>query len=89
MPSSNPPQFRRITVDGQRKLAPVFINRDEIAVAVHLIPNQVVLQRVRWMTGPGSVFIPRLPHISSTRRSRATVASMRSRNRRRARSWCL
>jgi TolB protein len=45
MASSNAP--RRLTNDGKRKLAPAFINANEIAYAVHDSPNLVAIKRCR------------------------------------------
>lgn len=47
MPSSSSLLARRLTHDGQRKLAPAFIDAREVAVAVHTSPNLVALHRVR------------------------------------------
>lgn len=45
MDSSNPAEPRRLTLDSKRKLAPAFINAQEIAVAVHEAPNLVAIKR--------------------------------------------
>lgn len=42
---------RRLTQDGKRKLAPTFLNAQEIAVAVHESPNLVALKKVRLSDG--------------------------------------
>lgn len=47
MHSSRPTVPQRLTDDGKRKLAPVFITPREIAVAVHESPNLVAIQRLR------------------------------------------
>ncbi|MBI2827107.1 MAG: PD40 domain-containing protein [Planctomycetia bacterium] len=47
MPSSSSLAMQRLTHDGQRKLAPAFIDAREIAVAVHASPNLVAIHRVR------------------------------------------
>src|SRR5712691_7774376 len=36
----------RLTRDGKLRFAPAFVNRHEIAFAVHEVPNQVVLKRL-------------------------------------------
>jgi len=42
---------RRITNDGQRKLAPVFVSADEVVCAVHESPNLVALMRYNLQDG--------------------------------------
>ncbi|MBM4069963.1 MAG: hypothetical protein FJ271_13575 [Planctomycetes bacterium] len=42
---------RRLTLDGKRKLAPAFLNAQEIAVAVHESPNLVALMKIRLRDG--------------------------------------
>jgi len=51
---------RRITHDGRRKLAPAFMSAEEIAVAVHVSPNLVALERVRLTDGSGERIHPTL-----------------------------
>jgi TolB protein len=46
MRSSSATASRRLTQDGQRKLAPAFASRDEVAVAVHVSRNLVAIERV-------------------------------------------
>ena len=51
MDSSRTAAPRRLTHDGKRKLAPAFINAQEIAVAVHESPNLVAIKRCRLQDG--------------------------------------
>lgn len=51
MASSRPAEPRRLSHDGKRKLAPAFINAQEIAVAVHESPNLVAIKRCRLQDG--------------------------------------
>lgn len=48
---SSRPAAQRMTSDGKRKLAPAFINAQEIAVAVHESPNLVAIKRYRLQDG--------------------------------------
>jgi len=46
------PELRRLTTDGKRKLAPVFTaGGQEIVFAVHEVPNQVVIKRLKLKDG--------------------------------------
>src|SRR5437762_12117692 len=44
LPAGEP---ERLTTDGKLKSAPVFITSQEIAFAVHEVPNQVALRRLK------------------------------------------
>src|SRR5262245_38044396 len=51
MGSSRAGEARRLTSDGKRKLAPAFVNANEVAFAVHESPTRVVIVRLRLADG--------------------------------------
>jgi TolB protein len=48
----------RLTTDGKRKSAPVFVSPQEIVFAVHEVPNRVVLKRLRLPGGAQELVHP-------------------------------
>jgi TolB protein len=61
MSFSDPAGLRRLTTDGKLKFAPAFSGPDELVYAVHEVPNQVVLMRLRLSDGHRERFHPERP----------------------------
>ncbi len=61
MSFSDEGRARRLTHDGKLKFAPAFSGPDEVVFAVHDVPNQVVLKRLRLSTGVQERLYPNVP----------------------------
>jgi TolB protein len=84
MNSSKNAQPRRLTTDGRRKIAPVFVGKEEIVFAAHEASNLVALKRLKLKNGSQTRVHPQLtahqfdPAFSSDGRFHAFALSANS-----------